>query len=67
MGGVEVQIQAHKTSELVGGEWSASRPGRFKIKFRYLNSVQINTDVRFINIRFGGGETNYGAVRSAER
>jgi hypothetical protein len=28
-GGVTVQIQVFLTSALVGGEWSASRPGRF--------------------------------------
>jgi hypothetical protein len=28
-GGVEVYIHAFLTSALVGGEWSASRPGRF--------------------------------------
>jgi hypothetical protein len=27
--GVEVQLHAFLTSELDGGEWSASRPGRF--------------------------------------
>jgi hypothetical protein len=28
-GEVDVQIQIFLTSTLVGGEWSASRPGRF--------------------------------------
>jgi hypothetical protein len=28
-GGVHVQINIFLTSALVGGEWSASRPGRF--------------------------------------
>jgi hypothetical protein len=28
-GGVEVEIHIYLTSALVGGEWSASRPGRF--------------------------------------
>jgi hypothetical protein len=28
-GGVDVQINIFLTSALVGGEWSASRPGRF--------------------------------------
>jgi len=28
MGGVDVQLHAFLTSELVGGEWLASRPGR---------------------------------------
>jgi hypothetical protein len=28
-GGVDVQIHIFLTSALVGGEWSASRPGRF--------------------------------------
>jgi hypothetical protein len=28
-GGVDVYIHVFLTSELVGGEWSASRPGRF--------------------------------------
>jgi hypothetical protein len=28
-GGVDVQIQIFLTSELAGGEWSASRPSRF--------------------------------------
>jgi hypothetical protein len=28
-GGVDVQIHIFLTSTLVGGEWSASRPGRF--------------------------------------
>jgi hypothetical protein len=28
-GGVDVQIQVFLNSELAGGEWSASRPGRF--------------------------------------
>jgi hypothetical protein len=28
-GGVDVQIHIFLTSALIGGEWSASRPGRF--------------------------------------
>jgi hypothetical protein len=28
-GGVDVEIHVFMTSALVGGEWSASRPGRF--------------------------------------
>jgi hypothetical protein len=28
-GGVDVEIHIFLTSELVGGEWSASRPGPF--------------------------------------
>jgi hypothetical protein len=28
-GGVDVQTQVFLTSALLGGEWSASRPGRF--------------------------------------
>jgi hypothetical protein len=28
-GGVDVEIHVFLTSALVGGEWSASRPGRF--------------------------------------
>jgi hypothetical protein len=28
-GGVDVQIHIFLTSALAGGEWSASRPGRF--------------------------------------
>jgi hypothetical protein len=28
-GGVDVRIHVFLSSELVGGEWSASRPGRF--------------------------------------
>jgi hypothetical protein len=28
-GGVDVQMQVLLTSALVGGEWPASRPGRF--------------------------------------
>jgi hypothetical protein len=28
-GGVDVEIQVFLTSVLVGGEWSASRPGKF--------------------------------------
>jgi hypothetical protein len=28
-GGVDVQTQVFLTSVLVGGEWSATRPGRF--------------------------------------
>jgi hypothetical protein len=28
-GGVDVQIHVSLTSALAGGEWSASRPGRF--------------------------------------
>jgi hypothetical protein len=28
-GGVDVQIQVYLTSAIVGGEWSASHPGRF--------------------------------------
>jgi hypothetical protein len=28
-GGVDVEIQVFLTSALVGGNWSASRPGRF--------------------------------------
>jgi hypothetical protein len=28
-GGVDVQIHTFLTSALVGGEWSATRPGRF--------------------------------------
>jgi hypothetical protein len=28
-GGVDVQTRVFSTSALVGGEWSASRPGRF--------------------------------------
>jgi hypothetical protein len=28
-GGVDVEIHIFLTSALVGGEWSASRPGRF--------------------------------------
>jgi hypothetical protein len=28
-GGVDVYIHIFLTSELIGGEWSASRPGRF--------------------------------------
>jgi hypothetical protein len=28
-GGVDVQVHVFLNSELVGGEWSASRPGRF--------------------------------------
>jgi hypothetical protein len=30
-GGVDVQIHIYLTSALVGGEWSASRPGRFTL------------------------------------
>jgi hypothetical protein len=29
MGGVDVQTHIFSTSALVGGEWSAARPGRF--------------------------------------
>jgi len=29
IGGVEIQLHAFLTSALDGGEWSASRPGRF--------------------------------------
>jgi hypothetical protein len=29
MGGMDVEIHIFLTSALVGGEWSASRPGRF--------------------------------------
>jgi hypothetical protein len=32
--GVDVQIHILLTSALVGGEWSASRPGRFAAKER---------------------------------
>jgi hypothetical protein len=32
--GVEVQLHSFLTSALDGGEWSASRPGRFKPKER---------------------------------
>jgi hypothetical protein len=34
--GVEVQIHVFKTSVLVGGEWSASPPGRFTPRERGL-------------------------------
>jgi hypothetical protein len=30
-GGVDISIHVFMTSALVGGEWSASRPGRFTI------------------------------------
>jgi hypothetical protein len=30
-GGVDVQIHVFLTSALVGGDWSASRPGRFSL------------------------------------
>jgi hypothetical protein len=30
-GGVDVQIYVFLTSALVGGEWSASRPGRYTL------------------------------------
>jgi hypothetical protein len=30
-GGVDVQMHIFLTSALVGGEWSASRPGRFTL------------------------------------
>jgi hypothetical protein len=33
-GGVDVQTNVFLTSALVGGEWSASRPGRFTPKER---------------------------------
>jgi hypothetical protein len=32
-GGVDVQIDGFLTSAIVGGEWSASRPGRFSPRF----------------------------------
>jgi hypothetical protein len=47
-GGVDVKIHIFLTSALVGGEWSASRPGRFqnagqnygiKIANRYFENV----------------------------
>jgi hypothetical protein len=33
-GGVDIEIQVFVTSELVGGEWSASRPDRFTSRER---------------------------------
>jgi hypothetical protein len=33
-GGVEVHLRVFSTSALDGGEWSASRPGRFTLKER---------------------------------
>jgi len=35
-GGVEVQLHAFVTSELDGGEWSASRFGRFTPRIKLL-------------------------------
>jgi hypothetical protein len=40
-GGVDVQIHIFLTSALVGGEWSASRPGRFTPEERAPSTHQI--------------------------
>jgi len=62
--GVEVQQYAFITSSLYGGEWSASRPGRFtpigerkySHPFRELNPPHPN---------HGLGTTDWSLVRSA--
>jgi hypothetical protein len=42
-GGVDIQTHVFLTSALVGGEWSALRPGRFTKK-------EINSSTNFIEI-----------------
>jgi hypothetical protein len=37
-GGVDVLVHICLTSALAGGEWSASRPGRFNLRERVLGA-----------------------------
>jgi hypothetical protein len=54
-GGVDVQIQIFFTSAVDGGEWSASRPGRFTPKER--------TPPYTFDRRLGGPHSRYGRRR----
>jgi hypothetical protein len=49
-GGVDVQIHIFLTSTLAGGVWSASRPGRFTLRYPLDRSLDVVEKKQFLTL-----------------